>query len=500
MRLFEILILFVSWLFVLRSFFRRKDQPHWIRTFLGVAVFVCVLHFLIEGYRWQMVPAYLLTGLLVLTAIQRTVRPEARPARRLWVIVVGFVGVVFAIVATALPYLFPVFELPQPTGPHKVGTVSYHFIDSSRSERYTSDTTDYRELMVQVWYPAVPGPDAETGLYKPNAHAEGVGMATAFGSPSFLSDHLKLIRSHSFAAAPVSKEQQTYPLIMFSHGHAYDATRTQNTILAEDLASHGYVVVAIDHTYEATATVFPDGRIAHVDTALVASRRRTRNRGTVRDSVVNVLALSEDPHERSKAAKRLRELNGLFEESIQVWSADGRFVLNQLELLNTNASSDFAGRLDFTRVGVLGMSFGGANAAQTCRLDSRCKAGINMDGFQYGDVVEAGLDRPFMFMYSESNADMNRFTYRQFRNTVHSVTIKGSIHSNFSDLSLKTPFLHQLLGGSRIDSRRCLRIIGSYVLDFFEKQLQRRDAPLLDGASIEYPEVVIETRKPNGVR
>ncbi|HYN83364.1 MAG TPA: hypothetical protein VES88_17935 [Gemmatimonadaceae bacterium] len=412
----------------------------------------------------------------------------------------GFLGVLFFVVATALPYLFPVFTLPEPAGPHKVGTVSYHFTDSSRSEVYTSDSADYRELMVQFWYPADPAAGARTGLYKPDADVEGIAMANAFGGPSFIFDHLKLIRSHSFAEAPVSKKQQSYPVIVFSHGHAYFATRTQNTILAEDLASHGYIVVGIDHTYESTATVFPDGRIVWVDTGLVASRRRTRKKGPVRDSLLNVLALSKNPLERSNAANQLREFNGLFEESIPVWSADARFVLNRIELLNTNALTPFAGKIHPTKVGIVGMSFGGANAAQTSRLDSRFKAGINMDGFQYGDVVEAGLDQPFMFMYSESNADMNNFAYGQFRNTVYTVKIRGSNHSNFSELSLIAPVLNQLFAGSKIDSRRCLKIINSYVLAFFERHLNVRNAQLLDGPSIEYPEVVIETRKSNDVR
>ncbi len=227
---------------------------------------------------------------------------------------------------------------------------------------------------------------------------------------------------------------------------------------------------------------------------------RTRKSGTVRDSLLNVLALSKNQLERSNAAKQLRELNGLFEESIQVWSADARFVLNRIELLNSSASTRFTGRFDLTKVGIREMSFGGANAGQVCRLDPRFKAGINMDGFQYGDVVEVGFDQPFMFMYSEENADMNNFAYGQFKNTVYIVKIKGSNHSNFSELSLITPLLHQLLGGSKIDSWRCLKIINSYVLAFFEKHLNVSNAPLLDGPSLEYPEVVIETRKANDVR
>lgn len=500
MRLFELLIVLVNLLFLLRPFFRRDDKGRCLKTLLGLAVSVSILHFLFEGYRWQMVPAYLLTGLLCLIAIRRMVQPRVRPARRLWVIVMGGLGVMFFAVATALPYLFPVFALPVPTGSHKVGTVSYHLVDSSRSEAYTSDPADYRELMVQFWYPADPAPAATTGLYKPNADVEGIAMATAFGGPSFLLDHLGLIRSHSFPGAPVSAKQQRYPVIVFSHGHAYFATRTQNTILAEDLASHGYVVAAIDHTYESTATVFPDGRIVQVDTGLVASRKRTRKRGPVRDSLRTVLTLSKNPVERANAVNQLRKLNGLFEESIEVWSADSRFVLSRIELLNTSAATPFTGRFDVTKVGILGMSFGGANAAQASRLDSRFKAGVNMDGFQFGDVVGAGLDQPFMFMYSEENADMNNFAFGRFRNTVYAVKIKGSTHSNFSELSLIAPLLNQLFAGAKIDSRRCLQIVNSYVLAFFERHLNGRNGQLLDGPSIEYPEVVIHTRGTEGVR
>src|SRR5205823_1974481 len=133
-----------------------------------------------------------------------------------------------------------------------------------------------------------------------------------------------------------------------------------------DLASHGYVVVGFDAPYRTGQVVFPDGR--------VIARRPENN-----------------PELLSGA-----DLARLADKLLAAWTADIAFVLDQLARLNSSdSSSKFKGRLDMTRVGVFGHSLGGATAAQFCGQDSRCRAGIDVDGSLHGVVIQAGIHKPF---------------------------------------------------------------------------------------------------------
>lgn len=176
--------------------------------------------------------------------------------------------------------------------------------------------------------------------------------------------------------------------------------------------------------------------------------------------------------------------------------------MNQLDRLNTAPGNQWSQRLDLARLGVFGHSFGGATAAQVCLLDTRCKAGIDLDGNLAGDVVQRGLTTPFMViqhdMGSCSDADC-----RSFQHDIHAilhtipqgasyhVSVQGTEHFNFSDLAVLSAaqglrFLG-LLGS--IDGVRGLQITRAYVRAFFDRYLNKTPSPLLRGPSSDYPEV-----------
>jgi predicted dienelactone hydrolase len=139
--------------------------------------------------------------------------------------------------------------------------------------------------------------------------------------------------------------------------------------LAEDLASHGYVVVGFDAPYRTRVIVFPDGRVI------------------------------ERTPENNPELYSGEELTRRADKLLAAWTADAAFVLDRLEQLSSpDASSKFSGRLDMSRVGLFGHSFGGATAAQFCCQDARCKAGIDVDGSLHGSVVQEGIHKPFMFL------------------------------------------------------------------------------------------------------
>ncbi|HVZ23415.1 MAG TPA: hypothetical protein VG871_20225, partial [Vicinamibacterales bacterium] len=176
------------------------------------------------------------------------------------------------------------------------------------------------------------------------------------------------VRVHSFREPPVAAGGP-FPVLVMRGGASGQVSRY--TTLAEDLASHGYVVVGVDAPYRTSVVAFPDGRVA----------RRTRE---------NDIESYPDA-ERASAAIRL----------LAAWDTDIGFTLDRLEALNrSDPSGRFAGRLDLTRAGVFGHSFGGAQAAQFCHDDRRCRAGVDIDGRLFGSVVREGMDTPFMFLFS----------------------------------------------------------------------------------------------------
>jgi predicted dienelactone hydrolase len=475
MRPFEIALLVASIPLLLRYFLpiHIRNRPRWIGLMLALSALLTAAHLVFEGYRRQMLPAYTLTGLLlVLTALQVFRSATQQTNRRLLSIIAKGLGLLLLAIAFVLPLLFPIFRFPRPSGPHQVGTLTYHWVDAAREETFTDDQADHRELMVQIWYPAEPVSGARPGPYV--AHPREIGTALAevlLGLPPFVFSHLKYIRTNSVPDAPVSTAQSRYPVILFSHGRG--GVRIQNTFQVEELVSHGYVVVGIDHTYAAVTTVFPDGRVVSID-------------------------------------PRLKDTEFL-KTKFEVLANDARFVVDQLEMLNADDPGGmFLERLDLTRVGIFGHSLGGVVAAEACRLDARFEAGIALDVFVPQKVVENGLAQPFMFITRDTatmeqeltgldpgerqalvdgQMDSIQAVFDEPGKERYLVKIHGLFHYNATDLPLWSPLTPVIGLAGPIDTSRAHRIINVYTLAFFDRHLDGQPALLLEGPSPDYPEV-----------
>jgi hypothetical protein len=244
---------------------------------------------------------------------------------------------------------------------------------------------------------------------------------------------------------------------------------SQNTVQMEELASHGYVVFSIAHPYGALAVNYPDGRRVPF-----SEERLWAGLGVLVGRV---------------------EAEPLIEESLSIWTADTVFVMDELTRMNAGGQAGrFAGRLDLSRVGVFGMSFGGATAGQVCLVDSRCQAGINMDGSQFGSLRDSAIARPFMVMYDAAFEGMNDFVYEQARDAVYRVTIQGSLHGDFTDMALASSSLKGIGMFGSIEGQRMVRILSDYTLAFFDRHLKGKEVSLLDRPSPAYPEVDFESR------
>jgi dienelactone hydrolase len=276
------------------------------------------------------------------------------------------------------------------------------------------------------------------------------------------------IRCHAIADAPLEPAQPAYPVLVMLPG--LGPIVPDYTTIAEDLASHGYVVLGVTPTYSASVVAFPDGQIA-----------MATPQGSIPDTGVSI-----------------QEERRLLDRLITVWTSDAIFAIDQLERLNADAKGAFYHRLDLFRIGVFGHSFGGATALQVCRSDPRCKAGADLDGYPYGKITPDHLAQPVLLLWSEPE-DPHEAHYvlsrkavgtilRGLRQGGYQVTIHGFRHFNFTDMALEfAPLLRQqgLLGPT--DGKRGLNTVCTYIRAFFDQTLNHRDAPLLKGASVTYP-------------
>lgn len=480
MRPLEICLLAVNLPVLLHGVLAPRSRPLWVLVLPLLGVLVFAGHYFFEGWRWQMAPAYVVAACLFVVSLKLLFRPTPpRSSLRPVGLLADLFGLMLLGCANLLSILLPVFKFPQPTGPFRVGTVSMRLVDNSRHETLSTKPQSYRELMVQIWYPAEPAPETKPDRYLSNLDCPEAAelKQKIYG---MLLRQLDLVRTRSFRDAPLYAANSTYPVLIFSP--AWSGARNQNTFQVEELASHGFVVVGIDHTYCSGVTVFPDGRVVYS---------------------------SSDLDLDFKTAAGIQRYLTNAESQIQIRAQDARFVLDELEKMNAPGSHDrFSGRLDLKRVGIFGHSFGGAVAAQACCLDTRFKAGMNLDGMLFGESARSPVTQPFMFM----NSDEPRPTKQQMagdpyqkmvgdswdvqddylkRNGGYNLTIALSKHINFSDNALFSP-LRRLTGAGRINARRCMAIVDAYSLAFFEKTLENKPEPLLDGPSPAYPEVTLD--------
>ncbi|WP_234430575.1 alpha/beta hydrolase family protein [Streptomyces sp. NRRL F-4489] len=379
--------------------------------------------------------------------------------------------------------------LPAPTGPFAVGTVALHLTDRQRKDPWVAGQA-HRELMVSVRYPAGPG----AGRFPRAAQMTGA-EAAAFDKLNNFSGHVPpgkvawgATLTHARAGAPVARSAgRRLPVVLYSPG-AGDP-RGLGSTLCDELASRGYVVVALDHTYEAPAVEFPGGRVA---------------RSVMLDEMAR--------------AQRAGKMTELLEKVSAVRVADTRFVLDELARGGRESAlpAVLRGRLDLSAVGMFGQSAGGFTAAQALHDDPRIKAAVNMDGVmgytQRDDdpshpstVGRDGVDRPLLLMgmagddhHSVASWDAV-WRHSAARGAwLRDLTLLGSRHASHTDAEAMVPQLARQVGLSPADvadmigtvaPARAVAAERAYVTAFFDRWLRGRDAGLLDGPSGRYPEV-----------
>jgi dienelactone hydrolase len=470
MRPLELALLFVNFPALIWCSCTQR-RPIWGRALALVGFLVMAVQIVVEGRRWQFDPAYISTVWVFAAFVSK---PPAKPSRWISLAAIGCL-----LLAAALSSVLPAFRFPMPTGPFPIGTVTRHLVDPNRREFLGPDPGAQRELMIQIWYPA----DYRGSPRSYRSRSE----------VSFFKEHLSLIMTNAADGIPLSRTPGRNPVLIFDHSWA--GRRDECTFLVENLASHGYVVVGIDHPYGSKFTAFPDGRVVY-------------------SSLGEWMDFSSD--EAQKTSLKVAE------KQLKVRAADATFVLDTLERLDQfDPSGLLTGQLDTSKAAIIGFSFGGAVAAEACRLDPRFRAGVDLDGCLFGESAKEGIEQPFLVMSDDNplpasdpadarsgprqrrlafmNQDVRNITRSLQTNGGFLVRIKGVRHLNFCDSPLFLP-IRRMSDAGPIDARRAMRIIDDFTVAFFDDVLYDRAAGVLNRMAIEYPEVQFSGwKQPNSI-
>jgi len=258
MRLIETLLLLAN---LLAFFIVAIPLPRavcWVRYWVPIVPLIAIAQVLVEGPRWQMIPAYVLTGLLLLVWLLRIVKRGSLDSNRLIAGLGSGLGVLMLVISIALPILVPIFHFPKPTGSYAIGTLTYHWVDSSRPELFTTDPNDHRELMAQVWYPAKNELAAARAPYIQDADVVTPALARLTHLPGFLFTHFKYVTTNAVVAASIADDTSRYPVLIYLTG--LDGFRAVSTFQIEELVSYGYIVVGLDQPGAVAMVRLPDGR------------------------------------------------------------------------------------------------------------------------------------------------------------------------------------------------------------------------------------------------
>ncbi|MEU3369528.1 alpha/beta hydrolase [Streptomyces sp. NPDC006660] len=338
--------------------------------------------------------------------------------------------------------------LPAPTGPYAAGEDVIHLTDASRLDPWVPSSGP-RQLTVTMVYPAVPG-TGTPAPYMTLAEAAGAIQHRKLPESSGVTpQNLAGVTTHAFDGA--RPQHGKHPLVVLSPAH--EDPRMVLTSLATDLASHGYVVALVGHTYEDSGETLANGRTPPC-------------------------AICDDPNLDMDKVTAGRAL-------------DVSFVIDQLT--HGNTAWPLAHLIDKHEIGMAGHSIGGAAAATTMIADPRVRAGVNMDGTFHPAPMPGQIDRPFLMLGAAVNGD--DYTWKQAMAALGGykkwLTVAGADHFSFSDLDLlleeagfPTPPLSPARG---------VVITREYVTAFFDQTLKGIHSPLLDGPSPNNPEVLFQS-------
>ncbi|HZX09117.1 hypothetical protein [Kribbella sp.] len=358
--------------------------------------------------------------------------------------------------------------LPELTGTYQVGRTSFEWVDSGRTDPLDPHHGP-RRLSVWLWYPA---PRDAQGPHP--AYAPGLWSKLAFGAPvGWFETDLGKIRVRSIDGAAVAGGP--FPVVVLEPGMGFAAP--QYSALAESIASHGYVVAGLTPTYSANLTVLGGQTVT------------SNTQGNPPD-----------------AGGHTGESQVTGDRLATEWATDARFVAGQV--LALGQTGQFAGKIE-PKVAYLGHSFGGASSLEACRVDTHCAGAVDIDGTQFGKVVDAGLAKPFMIVGAEDSCttgtcgpkatdqggerDTATKLLKASTGPHWQVVVAGTHHLNFTDYGLYFlgPPLRGLIGLGSINGRHALTIENDYVTTFLDHAVRNTPPTTIDTLRTKYPNTTL---------
>lgn len=408
------------------GFATRRRTPLALVSVGAAATASLCIGFAFEGARWQLIAIAALAVLAVGAVLWARTGRALGLARAVGVLLtVSMIGVGGA--AWALP---PV-HVPAPSGAHPIGVTTTVLIDETRDAHGGDGGGDRRSIPATIWYPAAsPGDPADFLPERAKVDELTNALAAQYGMPAILFDGLARARANaSWEAAPLDGR---HPVVIASPGTG--STRWLATSWAEELASHGVIVIAIDHPYDSAAAELADGTTA----------------------LSELVTTGDDVRDQQIA-----------DEGMAIRATDIRAVIDELD--DPDLATEALTSADPTRIVAAGHSLGGAAAVEAARLDDRIDGVVDIDGMPRSPAGTA-LGRPSVFLVagdSDPNAPYDRAVEALLADgSAARVTLDGVAHAGFVDAALVIAPVPGITGsrgaeGPRLAARATLIVLAA---------------------------------------
>ncbi|KAL9094217.1 MAG: hypothetical protein Q9165_003357 [Trypethelium subeluteriae] len=369
--------------------------------------------------------------------------------------------------------------VPDDLGPYPI-SITLHILQTSRNDTL-APTPQLRRLLLNTYAPVF-APDfacpSQTNIpYMPpfTLSFYDTQLSTSYGVPPGSIYRLRLQNCTSPPSSPVTAAKA--PLIIFSPGA--DSSSYQYQTYLSAIASSGFTVIAIDHTYDAAIVEFPDGTIA----------------------------FNNYPPEQSNGTTAQQDyINGDVLAPLRV--ADVQSVLDAVEQGGIAGLEGFVeGNGTKVEAGVMGHSLGGTTAILAAATDERVVGALAMDGTLVGEVLNKTVKVPVFIFESEGSVTSgNRVgpsfnaSWANWESSKEWVFINGTAHDSFTDLVVAADLLDvrgalppasgQVIG--TIGGARMTSLVWRWGVGFFGKVLKgQEEGSFFHDPSIEFPEVNI---------
>lgn len=408
-----------------------------------------------------------------------------------------------------------IIRSPKPSGKFAVGVTTHSLSDTSRIDIFSKEPSHTREMPLQIWYPAEVSDSDQVLVGKaampwgglicppkdmPVTHYEEffdtiINTLQAFieqaGMSNIIPKHIGRIESHAYPHAPLSQAQSSYPVVVYSHG--FGGNVAQMDYLFQELASHGYIVVAIGHTYTASLTIFSNERMIPYanENAIIqnCSEEYTREQSLLND----IKQHEAIEYKRKRMAElyiegEITDIIPSYRQLIVERRKDIQFTVDELYRLNNDATWFFGNVLDLDRLAGLGYSLGGEGLSEALVDEQRIKVGFAIDSMPWGYLLGRTVKQAFFTIYAEKGMREELLDIDS-----PAIVINNTRHGSFSN----TAFWNEWLGKTELigslPTSRCHEITSRFVLAFLNRHLYGIEDSILQSDSGNYPEVTFLT-------